>query len=124
MTDPAPIVTVEMTDVRVVEPEQAALPAGSAAPPRPRTRWLGVIALAVVILAAGVQAAAIVVASGGDPRLATVLAWTAIALSALAAVVGVAAAILGRGRAWGIVAAVLAVLTNPFVLLQLLQVLS
>lgn len=124
MTDPAPIVTVEMTDVRVVEPERAALPAGSAAPPRPRTRWLGVIALGVVVLSIGFQAAAIVVASGQDAPGGTVLAWIAIALSGLGALVGIAAAILGRGRSWGIAAAVLAVLTNPFLLLQLLRVLS
>lgn len=124
MTDPAPIVTVEMTDVRVVEPEQAALPAGSAAPPRARTRWLGVIALGGVILSMAVQTAAIVVASGQDAPAGTVLAWIAIILSGLGAVVGVAAAVLGRGRSWGIAAAVVAVLTNPFVLLQLLTVLS
>ena len=128
MTDPAPLITVEMTDVRVIEPDSPLELTGDSPPPartaRPRTRWLGVTALVGVIVAAGVQGAAIVIASGHDIPGSTTLAWVAIVLSVVAAVVGMVAAVIGRGRSWGLVAAVLAVVTNPWVLLQLLRFLA
>ena len=82
---------------------------------------------AVALLAAatiGVHIAAIVVASSGDFATGTVLSYVAIGLSALAVVAGISGAIVGPRRAWGIVAALVAVLANPVVLLWLLRQLS
>lgn len=92
--------------------------------PRPRTRLLGVVAAALALVTIGVHIAAIVVASGGDFATGTLLGYLAIGASALAVVAGLVAAILGRGRAWGIAAVVVAVVANPLVLLAVLRFLS
>lgn len=121
MSSPQPIVTVEMTDVRIIEPDPAPAESAPAGPPRRKSRLPGLIAFAAVVVAAGIQVAAIVVASANDYPPAVVLAWFAIVLSAAAVVAGVVAAILGRGRRWGIAAAVLGIVTNPLVLLGVLR---
>lgn len=93
--------------------------------PPARTRpWLGLVAVALTLAMIGVHIAAIVVATAGDFPQGTLLGYLAIGLSGLAVVVGVTAAILGRGRAWGIAATVVAVLANPWVLLGVLRLLS
>ncbi len=92
--------------------------------PRVRRPWIGLAAVALTVATIGVHAAAIVVASNGDFPAGTLLGYIAIGLSALAVVVGVVAAVVGRGRAWGIAAAVVAVLANPWVLLIVLRFLS
>jgi hypothetical protein len=92
------------------------------APPRRPPVWIAAVVLALGTI--GVHIAAIVVASAGDFPTGTLLGYVAIGLSLLSVIAGVVAAILGRGRTWGIVAAVIAVLANPFVLLTLLTWLS
>lgn len=94
------------------------------APPRVRRPWIGLAAVALTLATIGVHAAAIVVATNGDFPAGTLLGYVAIGLSALAVAVGVVAAVVGRGRAWGIGAAVVAVLANPWVLLVVLTFLS
>lgn len=91
---------------------------------RVRRPWIGLAAVALTVATIGVHAAAIVVASNGDFPTGTLLGYIAIGLSALAVVVGLVAAVVGRGRAWGIAAAVVAVLANPWVLLIVLRFLS
>ncbi len=51
------------------------------------------------------------------------LAWVAIALSAVAVVVGALSIVLDRGRRLGIVAVAIGVLANPFLLTRILEVL-
>lgn len=92
--------------------------------PRVRRPWIGLAAVALTVATIGVHAAAIVVASNGDFPAGTLLGYIAIGLSALAVVVGVVAAVVGRGRVWGIAAAVVALLANPWVLLIVLRFLS
>ncbi len=92
--------------------------------PRVRRPWIGLAAVALTVATIGVHAAAIVFASNGDFPTGTLLGYIAIGLSALAVVVGLVAAVVGRGRAWGIAAAVVAVLANPWVLLIVLRFLS
>jgi len=79
-------------------------------------RGLGPSAAALAVVGAVVTAAAISVAAGRDFPAATALAWSAIAGTAVAFVLGAAAVVLARGRRWGVVAMVVALLGNPLVL--------
>ena len=92
--------------------------------PRRRTRLVGIAAMVLALGTIGVHIAAVVVSSAGDFVAGAQLGWVAIGLSALAVLVGLVAAIIGRGRAWGIVAVLVAVLANPYVLLTVLRLLS
>jgi hypothetical protein len=94
----------------VVEPTNSALVGLAAA----------VLAIATIV----VHVVAIVVASGGDFPASTILGYLAIALSVLAVAGGVTAAILDRGRRIGVIAAVIGVLANPWVLLVVLRFFS
>jgi hypothetical protein len=108
------------------EPPEEQMPAEEAEEDAPRkpTSLIGLTAVALALATIGVHIAAIVVASGGDFPTGTTLGYLAVGLSALAVVVGILAAIVGRGRAWGIGAAIIAVLANPWVLLVVLRFLS
>lgn len=79
-------------------------------------RGLGPLTVALAVLFAIVTAVAIVVATDRNYSLATVLAWFAIAGTAVSFVLAAAAVVLGRGRRWGAVAMVVSVLANPLVL--------
>ena len=93
--------------------------------PAPRRRppvWIAAVVFALATI--GVHIAAIVVASAGDFPTGTLLGYIAIVLSVLAVVAALVAVVLGRGRLWAILAAIVAVLANPFVLLTVLTGLS
>ena len=130
--DSPPAAEVERVPLKVVpiyvqpiEDEPEPLDEVVAEEPAPRRRppaWIAAVVLALGTI--GAHIAAIVVASAGDFPMGTLLGYVAIGLSLLAVVAGVIAAILGRGRTWGMVAAVIAVLANPFVLLTVLTGLS
>ena len=92
--------------------------------PRRRSPALLIAAATLALAAVGVHISAIVIATAGDFPTGTVLGYVAIGLSVLAVVVGVVAAILGRGRVWAIVAASVGLLANPFLLLVVLRFLS
>ena len=89
-----------------------------------RRPYVGIAAMVLALGTIGAHVAALVVASDGDFPTGTYLGYVAIGLSALAVVVGLVAAVIGRGRAWGIVAVIVAVLANPWVLLVVLRFLS
>jgi len=93
-------------------------------PVRVRRPYVGLAAAVLALGTVAVHIAAIVVATGRDFPTGTYLGYVAIGLSALAVVVGVIAAVIGRGRAWGIAAAVVGILANPWVLLVVLRFLS
>jgi len=88
-------------------------------PPR-RRRTPGVLALVLVVVAVLAEAAALTLATADADLAGYVLAVVAIGASVAALVVGLVAAILGRGRGLGAVAAVLAVIANPLVQLIVL----
>ena len=88
---------------------------------RTGTALLGILALAFAVLTAGALAAGVVMATAGDYRLATVVAYGAIGLSVLAVIGGVLAAILGWGRRWGVIAVIVGVVANPLVMLAALR---
>ena len=93
-------------------------------PVKTRRPYLGIAAAVLALGTIGVHVAAIVVATGRDFPTGTYLGYVAIGLSALTVVVGVVAAVIGRGRVWGIAAAVVGILANPWVLLVVLRFLS
>ena len=92
--------------------------------PKRRTPAVAVFAGTLALGTIGVHAAAVVVSSQGDYATGASLAYVAIGLSVLAVLTAIVAVVVGRGRAWAVGAALLAVLANPFVLLTVLDFLS
>ncbi len=91
----------------------------------PRARWLlGVIATLLALAAGTLQVLGIIQASNLNWERGTLLAWLAIGTSVIAFIVGLVAVIMNRGRRWGVVAMVAAVIANPWVLAQLLGALD
>ncbi len=90
---------------------------------RPR-RLLGWLSLAAFVVTAVLHGLAVSVAAYQDLGAGTVLAWFAIIASVAAIGLGITAAVLDRGRTLGIVGAVGGLLANPWVVLQVLRLLS
>ncbi|MBD8139831.1 hypothetical protein IFT36_04630 [Frigoribacterium sp. CFBP 13605] len=86
----------------------------------PRSRRLGVVTfvLAVVLLALDGVALGLLAADAVSP--AAVLALVTLLASVVVGVIGLMAAVLRRGRWWGVAAVVLSSLSNPFVLVWLI----
>lgn len=95
----------------------------TSAPARPR-RTLGILSVLVAVVGAVAEGTGIAVASAGDDLVGTVLAVVAIGLTAAAAILGLLAILLGRGRVWGVVGVVLGIATNPLLLVLVLGVLD
>jgi hypothetical protein len=118
---PIKVVPMFIEDAPVEDPGQEDAPLQ---PEREKTPLLGAIAMTAAVLTGTLHAVAVALASNGVYQTSTVLAITAIGLSIVAIVVGVIAAILDRGRKTGIVAAVVGLLVNPFVVLVTLRFFS
>jgi hypothetical protein len=88
-----------------------------------RAPWLlGAIAVVLAVAAGVLQVLGIIQASGLNWQRGTLLAWLAIAVSSAAFLTGLAAIILNRGRRWGVVAMIAALVANPWVLARLLGI--
>lgn len=116
-----PLKVVPIYIDEVVVPDPVETPDAPPPEPRVKTPLLGAAAVAAAAIAGVLQAVAIVVATGGDYFASTVLAYLSIGLAVLGVVVGVVAIVLHRGRRLGVVAVVVGVIANPFVLLTLLR---
>jgi hypothetical protein len=90
-----------------------------AAPPRPRTR-LGLLAFAAALLTLASTVVGILTAMGGKYEAAILLAYLATGVSVVSVLCGAAAVFTGRGRAWGVVAIVIGILSSPPLLTRLL----
>jgi hypothetical protein len=90
-------------------------------PVRKRGPLLGLIALGLAVLTVVAHAVAVVIASGNDFAPATIAGYVAIGLSVASVLAGAVAVILRLGRVWGIIAIVLGVVANPFLLLVVLR---
>lgn len=97
-----------------------AAPAARAAQVRRRPRWPGILSAAFGVLTAVLTGVGISVATEGGFAVATAIAWTAIAVSAVGAALGIAAIAVPLGRRWGIAGALLCALANPVILTALL----
>jgi len=89
-----------------------------------RRPLLGWLAVAAFVATAVLHAVAVAAAARGDAAGGTALAWFAILLSVVALGLGVAAAVLDRGRVAGILGAVGGVLANPWVVMVVLRLLA
>jgi hypothetical protein len=123
-TVPIPVITeTQLLETSGLPAEAPAAEQPESEPTRPAVpRWIvGVAALVFAVATIVVHIVGIVVASGGDWEAGTALGYVAIGTSILGFAVGVVAVVLGRGRVLGVVAVVLSILANPFVLLQVLN---
>ncbi|MET4702877.1 hypothetical protein [Frigoribacterium sp. UYMn621] len=110
-----------------VSASDRAEPGPLAAPSRAVSRRiprLGVVALALSVLAAALEWVAIATGSGGAWGAATVLAWFVIGLFALASVLGMVAVLARQGRSLGLAAIILSLLANPLTLVGIFSVLG
>ena len=82
---------------------------------------LGVLALVLALGFAAVHTVAILTAADGDFALASQLAVVAIVGTVITLVLGVIVVVIGAGRRWGVAAALLSVLANPFALRHILD---
>lgn len=106
-----------------LEPEQPAATEPDVRPAR-RFTFLGPLALVGGITTAVFTGIATGMASSGAYETGTVLAWVAIAVSALTLIASLAAIVFDRGRWWGVVALPVAVFANPWVLTSLLGLIA
>lgn len=82
--------------------------------------WLPAsLGLVLVAAAVALQAAGIVQTTDGNWERGTLLAWLAIGSSVLAAIVGLAMAVLRRAWRLGLLVMVLALAANPYLLVKL-----
>ena len=93
-------------------------PAVQPAPAAPRLGLTAVVLAAAFGVLVGVAVAA---AAEGDQATGTALAWFAIVGTVFTFALGVAAIVLHRGRRWGVVAIILSLLANPWILTQILS---
>jgi hypothetical protein len=110
-------------DPLVVEPATELLSAGEAStvPAKAHTPWpLGYIAFGIAVLLVLAEGVAVYLASSGQPAAATIIGQVLVVLTALPLALGLVAVLRGRNREWGLAAMVLAVVANPFILINVL----
>jgi hypothetical protein len=93
-------------------------------PSRTRRPWLGITAVALVVLVVIVDAIAIGLAYTDQYETSIIVAFVAIALAVVSFCLGLAAFILRAGRWWGLVAMPLSLLVNPYLLAGVLALVS
>ena len=89
-----------------------------------RFRRLGIVALALSLIALGLEAVAIVIGTGGAWGAATVLAWIVMGSFALGCGFGMVAILARRGRELGLLAIILSLIANPLTLVGIFTVLG
>ncbi len=87
-------------------------------------QWPGWLTLLVVVATVVVTGLAVAADAQHHSELATTLAWVAIGCSIAAFLGGMLAAVFNRGRVSGVVAALVGIFANPWVLLQVLTLLK
>ncbi|MDP3208019.1 MAG: hypothetical protein Q8M65_02625 [Rhodoglobus sp.] len=128
MTEPGPTPKVPIKVVPIYFDVPATVPVDTAQPedaphaqPREKTASLGTAAVVLAVVAGILQGVGIGVATAGDFSQATIFAYLAIAIAVVALGAGVAAIVLDRGRRLGIIATILAIFANPYLLLGMLR---
>jgi hypothetical protein len=92
--------------------------------PSPVVTRLGLTALVFAAVGVAAEVAGIIIGNAGEWQGATILAWIAIVLTALAFFAGLVAAIANRDRRLGVIALVIGLVGNPLVLVGLLGALG
>jgi hypothetical protein len=100
--------------------DAASAPDADECPPPRRPRWPGALAGGLAILMVITWAIALACSLAGMLELGVGLSYSAILLSVMAVLAGLAALVGNWGRGWGIAAIAVGVLLNPVVLLHVL----
>jgi hypothetical protein len=90
-------------------------------PTRRRALPLGYIAFAIAVILVIAEGVAVVLASSGQPGVATTIGQILVVLTALPLALGLFVALRGPRREWGIAAMVVAVIANPLILINVLS---
>lgn len=99
-------------------PDQAAPEEPSQEPRRP---WpLGYLAFGIAVLLVIAEAVAVYLGSNDEPTAATVIGQILVVITAFPFALGLLAVLRNRNREWGIAAMVLAIIANPFILINVL----
>ena len=85
---------------------------------------LGIAALALSLIALGLEVLAISIGVGGAWGAATVMAWLVMGVFALGFALGMVAILARRGREFGFVAIILSLVANPLTLVGIFTVLG
>ncbi len=90
-------------------------------PRKARKPWpLGYVAFGIAVLLVIAEGVAVYLGSFGEPAVATIIGQVLVVVTAFPFALGLLAAIRNRKREWGIAAMVLAVIANPFILINVL----
>lgn len=104
-----------------IEEGAAAATAPDELPRAPRRPWpLGYLAFGIAVLLVLLEGVAVYLGSFGEPAIATVIGQVLVVVTAFPFALGLLAVIRKRNREWGIAAMVLAVIANPFILINVL----
>ncbi len=114
-----PIYIEPVVEAPPLEPEPTLEPEETREPRRALS-FVGGSAFLVALATAIVTGVGVSVASNGFYDAGTVLAWVGIVLSALAVIGGLVAAVVGWGRRWAVLAILVGLLSNPWVLATVL----
>lgn len=91
---------------------------------QPRELWrpwpLGYLAFGIAVLLVIVEGVAVYLGSFGEPAVATIIGQFLVVFTAFPFALGLLAVIRNRNREWGVAAMVLAVIANPFILINVL----
>lgn len=118
-----PIYLEPVIEAEPLEPEVVVEPEPTDGP-RPRTPLVGGLALLAAVVTAVLTGVGVSVAASGAYDAGTVIAWIAIAVSGVAVLGGLIGAIAGWGRRWAVVAVIVGVGANPWVLATVLGALA
>lgn len=87
----------------------------------PREPWpLGYLAFGIAVLLVIVEGVAVYLGSFGEPAVATIIGQFLVVFTAFPFALGLLAVIRNRNREWGVAAMVLALIANPFILINVL----
>ncbi|CAN5192744.1 hypothetical protein BH09ACT1_BH09ACT1_10700 [soil metagenome] len=108
----------------VAEPVPFGTDSGTPRRPSPLVTRLGLTSLVVAVVGIAAEVVGIIIGNAGEWQGATILAWAAIVLTALAFFGGLVAAIANRDRRLGVIALLAGLVGNPLVLVGLLAALG
>ncbi len=118
-----PIYLEPVEEPEPLEPEIVVEPEPTDAPRR-SIPLVGALSLLAAVAAAVLTGVGVAMASAGAYDAGTVIAWISIVLSSLAVLGGLVAAVAGWGRPWGVVAVIVGLGSNPWLLATVLGALA
>lgn len=118
---PDPWAQAPVGEPSLVAPPVVEEPVVDEPPRKARKPWpLGYVAFGIGVLLVIAEGVAVYLGSFGEPAVATIIGQVLVVITAFPFALGLLAAIRNRNREWGIAAMVLAVVANPFILINVL----